>query len=159
MSQTLAFKLNDNMKRGPKLKLNKDLIARLAGLIANGNYHAQACAMCHIGTTTFYRWLETGEHEETGIYKDLWDAIKDAEARSEAVFIQQIVRDESWQSKVWLLERRFPERWGRKDRLEANVNGSVQVQFVPVEKMSLEEWNTKIVNPDTEALPDPAEVN
>ena len=75
------------------------------------------------------------------------------------MFIQQIVRDESWQSKAWLLERRFPERWGRKDRLEANVNGSVQVQFVPVEKMSLEEWNTKIVNPDTEALPDPAEVN
>jgi hypothetical protein len=157
--QTLAFKLNGNMKRGAKLKLDNDLIANLAGLIANGNYHAQACAMCRIGTTTFYRWLEKGEHERKGIYKDFWEAIKDAEARAEAVFIQQIVRDDSWQSKAWLLERRFPERWGRKDRLEANVNGSVQVQFVPVEKMSLEEWNTKIVNPEPEALPDPTEVN
>jgi transposase len=142
-----------------KLKLNKELIGRISGFIANGNYHAQACAMCHIGTTTFYRWLEKGEHEQKGLFRDLWDAVKEAESVAEARFIQTIVNDDSWQSKAWLLERRFPERWGRKDRLEANVNGSVQVQFVPVEKMSVDEWRTKIVNPDVEALPDPAEVN
>lgn len=147
------------MRAGRKTKLSPTVKSRICSVLANGNYIQTACAVARIHVSQFFRWMEKGEHAKSGIYREFYDAVKEAEQTAELACLAEIRQDESWQSKAWVLERRFPERWGRKDRLEANIQGSVQVQFVPVEKMTIEEWNTKIVNPKTEALPDPTEVN
>ena len=31
----------------------------------------------------------------------------------------------NWQAAAWWLERRFPERWGRRERVDATVRGGV----------------------------------
>ena len=152
MNKKLSYK-------GRRTKLNHQMQKKICDILANGNYISTACAVARIHQSQYFRWMEKGEHAKSGIYRDFYDAVKEAEQVAEVACLHAIRQDPAWQAKAWVLERRFPERWGRKDRLEANIQGSVQVQFVPVEKMTIEEWNTKIVNPETEALPDPAEVN
>jgi hypothetical protein len=44
-------------------------------------------------------------------------AIADAEA-AEVTLIVKAARDGDWRAAGWLLERRFSDRWGRRDRLE-----------------------------------------
>ena len=55
-----------------------------------------------------------------GQFQELLESVKRASAVAESRAIQTILADDSWQSKAWYLERRFPERWGRKDRLNAH---------------------------------------
>ena len=43
--------------------------------------------------------------------------------------------------KAWFLERRFPERWRRKDRLDAHHTREPKVVFHTIKQMSEQEWN------------------
>ncbi len=52
----------------------------------------------------------------------------------------------NWQAAAWRLERRFPERWGRKDRVDATVRNAND----PVERFR--EDITKLTGEELEAL-------
>lgn len=60
------------------------------------------------------------------IYSDFTDAMKMAEARG----LQQHVRNvttaglEDWRASAWYLERRDPDNWAKRDRLQADINHS-----------------------------------
>ena len=88
--------------------------------------------------------MEKGEHATTGIYRQFYDAVKEAEQTAELACLAEIRQDGSWQSKAWVLERRYPERWGRKDRLDSNVNSTVEVTFNAVKEMSRDEWKNQV---------------
>jgi hypothetical protein len=124
-----------------KPKLTPELQEEIIAQIKIGNYHHVACASVGISKGTFYRWLEKGEAMSEGIYRDFYDAIKKAEHRSESSALVRLRGDESWQSEAWFLERRFPDRWGRKDSLNANMTGNLDVKFIPIKELSEEEWN------------------
>jgi hypothetical protein len=38
------------------------------------------------------------------------------------------MKDKSWQSKAWVLERRFPDRWAKKD-ITINENNEKVINF------------------------------
>ncbi|GEO26677.1 hypothetical protein AAC03nite_24620 [Alicyclobacillus acidoterrestris] len=125
------------MAAGRKTKLTPDLQKRLMSFIAAGNYVEVACAASGISTTTFYRWLEQGEKAKSGIYREFRDAYKQAEAVAEmkrVKTIQDAADLGDWRAALAYLERRYPDRWGRKDRVQADVNHSgevtAKVQFV-----------------------------
>lgn len=69
------------------------------------------------------------------------EAVKNASAVAESRAILTILADDSWQSKAWYLERRFTERWGRKDRLEAHHTKEPKVVLYTIKQMSEQEWN------------------
>ncbi len=52
-----------------------------------------------------------------GLRSEVERAIADAEA-GEVGLVIKAARDGDWRAAAWLLERRFGERWGRRDRLE-----------------------------------------
>ncbi len=103
---------------GRKPKLTPELQKTLCDAIAGGNYNDVAAEYAGIGTTTFYRWMEQGEQAESGMYRDLWDAVKKAASQAEVRNVAIIELDPSWQSKAWLLERKHFDRWGKKESLE-----------------------------------------
>lgn len=89
-----------------KLGLTMDLAASYAG----------------IGKATVYRWMKKGE-EESGIYRDFRDAVKEAEGVCAAQCMARILRAAeggSWQSAAWIMERRF----GYSARQEIRVDGT-----------------------------------
>ena len=84
-----------------------------------------ACAQSGIGRTTYYEWLKkSGEDGE-------WSKEVDAAITfSEAVILDKIKRaselKEDWRGWAWILERRFPQRWGAKREVELHVNNPHQ---------------------------------
>jgi transposase len=61
--------------------------------------------------------MKRGEHESAGLYLELYDAVSLAEATAEADCVMQIKKAAltSWFAAAWLLERKWPERWGRRE--------------------------------------------
>lgn len=112
------------MPRGRPSKLTAKVRNHLVEAIEAGNYVETAVRACGIGTSTYYRWMETGEadlaHDKDSIYRELWEAVKKAEATAEEKALKQIrsAAPEHWQAAAWYLERKFPNRWGRKERVE-----------------------------------------
>jgi hypothetical protein len=66
---------------------------------------------CGIHRDTLYEWRTTPS--------EFSDAIKDAEAAAEDRWFDVVERGESgWQSRAWLLERRYRDRYGRHAKVE-----------------------------------------
>lgn len=88
-----------------------------------------AAAYAGISKDTFFRWLRKGARAKSGIYKDFHDAVEkalaDAEVRDVMLIANAAATD--WKAAAWRLERKFPDRWGRKERLSADLNHSGQV--------------------------------
>ena len=110
---------------------------KIASLIATGNYDVVVCGLIGIHTSTYYNWLSKGEKAKSGKYKEFFDKVKKAEAYRESKWIKDIDGDPSWQSKAWLLERRYPERWGKKEThvVEGgDKNKPIILKFLPADE-------------------------
>ncbi|WP_333641861.1 hypothetical protein, partial [Mesotoga prima] len=83
-----------------------------------------------LSPSTYYRWLELGQNapEET-IERRLYDKIMKAEgeaiARNVAI-IQKAAQDGVWQAAAWFLERRYPNDYARKERLDIQERKNVK---------------------------------
>lgn len=116
-------------RKGRKLKCTPELINQIAALVSSGNYIETACQISGISRSTFYDWKKKGE-EGKRPFLEFLDTIKKAEAIAEAKRIQLISQasEENWQAAAWYLERRFPERWGRK-KVDMEHSGDIQVNI------------------------------
>ena len=105
-----------------------------------------------------YARMEKAEGGVGGQFQELMEAVKNASAVAESRAIQTILADDSWQSKAWFLERRFPERWRRKDRLDAHHTREPKVVFHTIKQMSEQEWN-EMTGTETKELNSVKEIN
>lgn len=105
---------------GRPSKLTPELQERIVQAIRAGNYIETAAAYAGIAKSTLYDWLKRGARAKTGKYRAFSDAVQRALAEAEVrdVAIIGKAAQEQWQAAAWRLERKFPERWGRKDRHE-----------------------------------------
>lgn len=55
-------------------------------------------------------------------------AIKEAEAEAEQGYLSRILKhtDRQWTAAAWVLERRWPERWAKRDKVEVSTKGEAQ---------------------------------
>lgn len=106
---------------GNKSKLTKALITKACNLKRKGYTNAQICQACEISEETFYRW-QRGEELE-GLAYELCEGLKKAEAEKQAAILAKIEAhgEETWQALAWYAERMWPERFGKVDRLQAEV--------------------------------------
>lgn len=119
-------------------KITEELIERIANLIRGGNYIETAARAAGLPKQTLYEWLKKGQKPENPLYYKFRDAVEMAVAQSEARDLSmvdaychgsaekrdakgQLVREAVKPNPnvlTWRLERRFPKRWGRQDRLD-----------------------------------------
>lgn len=117
------------------MKLTPELIEEAAQLIRAGNYNETVCRYLGIDPSTFYRWLREGEQEESGLKNQFYHAIKRAEAHAEIRNVQIIQRAAAeaendprlWTAAMAFLERKHPDRWGRREKVSADVEHKGQV--------------------------------
>jgi transposase len=107
------------------VKLTTHLKEQIALAIRTGNYIEVAAAFAGVSKDTLYRWLRQGQKARSGPYREFSDAVERAMAESEIrdVAIIGKAAEESWQAAAWRLERKHPERWGRKDKVSAEISG------------------------------------
>ena len=98
-------------------KYSPELVEKIAGYIARGNFASVACAASGVSESVYYLWLKDPDKLE------FLEAIKEAEALAEINAVEKIQNDDSWQSKAWYLERKFKDRWSKSETQNVNHNG------------------------------------
>lgn len=108
-----------------KSKLTPETKEKIGNNIKLGmpiKYAAQAAGISEV---TFYNWIKWGEAQSKGIHREFVEYIKDCEAVSMQLHLKLITtaaKKGSWQASAWILERRFANEFGRKDKLELDAN-------------------------------------
>ena len=116
-----------------------ETIKAITDLIRVGNYASVAARSVGISESTYYDWLNRGRRGEKP-FSDFSEAIKKAEADGETYRVSRIIQAsaEQWQAAAWWLERKMPERWGRRDRQPVPWQDEV-LQMLREGKVTLDE--------------------
>lgn len=93
---------------------------RIVKAVRGGNYLKPAAEAARVSEATFHRWMKAGREAKSGIQHDFYEAVKQAESEVELELAARILKaaGEDWRAALALLERRHPERWGRRQSLE-----------------------------------------
>jgi hypothetical protein len=122
---------------GRPTKLTPDVQRLIVEAVAAGNYYEAASERGGIDYKTFRRWMVEGEAAKSGAKRDFFLAVSKAQADAEVAVVAHWRRQipDNWQAARDFLARRFPERWGPKDKLEMSgaVGGSVKHTFEPTD--------------------------
>lgn len=115
---------------GNKSKLTKQLIKKACQLKAKGYTNVQICQACGISEASFYAWQQKADGENTPLQTEFLEGLKKAEADKQAAMLAKIEEhgQEHWQALAWYMERLWPERFGRVDRLQAEVKQETKAQ-------------------------------
>ena len=118
---------------GRKTKLEDDIQQRLILAIERGLTIVDACEYSGISEKTYYNWLnkdttQIKNDEERKKFVQFLQDIKKAQSECQMYCLDFIMKDKSRQSKAWLLERRFPDRWAKKD-MTINDNNEKVINF------------------------------
>lgn len=104
----------------PKAELTPDIQDMLiAGLTAGHNCSA-ICRYMHIDERVVSGWKTRGDKDNSGLYHRFAVAYDKAIGDSEIKLLKRIkdAGAKDWRALAWIMERRWPERWG-KNRAEA----------------------------------------
>lgn len=166
--QTLALerrRRRDIAERpGPPSLLNDSLIDAVVERLREGHTMRHACNAVGILEGVFRKWLAKGRRqwEDYLGYLERGDEVPDNLLHPRLPYMRLCVEVErassepaqrwladlrrkggkDWKSDAFLLERRFPDDWGRKERRDMNldVGGTVQLLVAPRKAPSVEEW-------------------
>ena len=102
------------IKAGAKSKLTRKLIELVGRNIMAGNTKKTTCMAVGISQQTFYRWMKEGKEQKRGLKCEFCESVKKAEAVLKTALVSKIMNSPNWQAQAWLLERMFPEEYGRR---------------------------------------------
>ena len=133
---------------GRKTKCTKSVIAAVCEALRHGLTFESSCQLANISKQTGYDWMKRGEDDEEPFLTFL-DAVKKAQVQGEFALVQiiQHAAPKSWQAAAWLLERRFPARWGRRIVLpeESNDGNSGDLDYArKLQRMTPEQKEVRI---------------
>jgi hypothetical protein len=117
---------------GRPTKLNTELLRRLVEMYRLGASQADACRYAGVSPDALQRWLKAGRAELAAIEAqpegeyDVSDcaALALAIDRAQGEFVKdnlENIRTHSqreWPASAWLLERRFPDDWGKREKVD-----------------------------------------
>jgi len=116
-------------------KINFELIESLCEDIAQGFSYEKAALNNGIAASTFFKWMQLGRKPDSeGVYCHLVNKVVEASDFSEAEALQLIrsaaTLGRNWKATAWYLEKRFPEKYGRRinSKIGDNQQGSEDVE-------------------------------
>ena len=103
---------------GRPSKLTQAVRDRIVLAIRGGNTYKASAEYGGVSYMTFNRWMEAGELQRRGQYRDFRDEVmrarNDVEVAQVAT-IRKAAQEGDWHAAAWWLERRNPDEWGRKN--------------------------------------------
>ena len=119
------------------MKFSKELCETIYDLVSKGYTNEEICAVCDIGTSTFYRWIDRGKKAKSGNYKQFVKNLEKAKAHRKNHFLDKLIEKAEdrgdWKAYAWLLERGWDEQFARpevkvKQEVEAKVDAEVKLE-------------------------------
>lgn len=125
---------------GRRTILDKETIETVERLIDSGLTINAICGAIGIHISTFYDWLNKGEAENaTGLYLEFSEAVKRGRAGLQARWLSRIedaaADPKTWTAAAWLLERSFPQDFGRRTQVDVSVNEGT---IAEIERLAIE---------------------
>lgn len=114
-------KAKGKRENGRPTSLNPETHHKIVMYIKAGGYIETAAVAAGVHKTTLYDWLKKATKEKEGPYRAFADDVDKALAESEMMDVGRIskaAQDGVWQAAAWRLERKHPERWGRREKIE-----------------------------------------
>lgn len=126
---------------GRPTKLTPELTVKICDMLRAGNYLETAAAYAGVDKATLHRWLKRGRAEMDRVegsigkakirkaeqpFVDFCNSVEKALSEGEVrdlIIISNAAKTD-WKAAAWKLERKFPDKWGRKERVEANLHHS-----------------------------------
>lgn len=112
-----------------KLKLTLRIKNKIGRSIEKGMSIKNAVKIAGIHESTYYDWMHKGEAATSGQYSEFYKYIEMCKAKSEEKLIT-VITDAAdkgdWKPAAWILERRFPDQWGKIDRLD--ISGKLKTE-------------------------------
>ncbi|TQF12489.1 hypothetical protein FJV41_28820 [Myxococcus llanfairpwllgwyngyllgogerychwyrndrobwllllantysiliogogogochensis] len=102
-------------------KLTPELQQQICDHLRSGLFRRAAAGLVGVDEQTLSRWFHRGASEPRGLYREFFVAVN----RAEAEFMQgatetlQAAATTNPKHVQWLLSRRFPELYGRRDNVES----------------------------------------
>ena len=125
-------------------KLTKRVCETICDGLKKGNYVTTCCQAVGIDNKTFYNWKKRGEKGEEP-YKTFLEKVNESEAIGEMIHLE-IIHDTAvsgnWLSSAWLLERKYPQRFGKRERMELQTDNDFKLEISTAKspyEMGLEE--------------------
>lgn len=108
--------------RGRPTKLNALVAKRICAAVRRGNTRKDAAECAGVDVRTFQEWLargRTGKPEDES-FRILFRAVKRAESQfvDDNIKVIQRAKKKSWQASAWLLERRRPNDFAQRAKLD-----------------------------------------
>ncbi|QSQ17189.1 hypothetical protein [Myxococcus landrumensis] len=105
----------------PPTKLTHELIGAFCEHLRNGLFRRAAAGLVGVEEHSISRWFHRGASEARGLYREFFVAVNRAEAEfmQSATETLQAASTTNPKHVQWLLSRRFPELYGRRDNVEA----------------------------------------
>jgi hypothetical protein len=105
---------------GRPARLGKTLIKAICKDLES-NFFETACQLHGVDTGTARKWLKRGAKEQDGIYFEFRAMVLTALAKAEkthADALQKNAKAGDLATRKYILEKRFPKRWGNQQRIE-----------------------------------------
>lgn len=143
-------------KVGRKSKLTPQLIDQLCRHLKAGAFDYAAARAVGISKTTFYRWLEQGQKEETeveaieaaggevgepSLFWDFWDKVSQSAALARIDAERRVFADDPFKWLRYGPGRDRPGEPGWTDESTLNVKGDQPTEYVLV-------WNDQVIGDD-----------
>lgn len=117
-------------------RLTPQLIQALGDKLRKGNYIGPACRAVGLNPATYYAWMRHGQKEHMRLqdpdavpnpdklqYLSFYYEMEQAKAEAETLLVEvwQSQAKETWRAARDMLSRRYPERWGKSERIKVNL--------------------------------------
>jgi len=102
------------MKRGPNDGPDQATIDELTRLLRAGAFLETAAAAIDVTSATLRNWLRyarKGDKRYEPVARAIQQACAEFEYRTQ-LCVNAAAEDGDWKAAAWLLEKRFPKRWG-----------------------------------------------
>lgn len=125
-------------KTGRPTKLTPETVERIIQSLEWGNYLETAAAYAGISKETLFDWLKKGANSDSGPHKEFSDSVKKVMAVSEMRDVKNIAAAAAsgqWQASAWRLERKYPDRWGKRDHVEVTGQDGGPIEITAARKI------------------------
>jgi hypothetical protein len=128
--------------RGRKTLLNAALSKRICRLLAKGSAIKSACVICGVGQRSYHEWNQRGQKGEQP-FAHFFSAATRAREMHKANLIQVVLAaaDKDARHAEWLLERQFPDEFGRPEPRTIIIQQNPIPQMPPPVVETTHEWH------------------
>ena len=116
--------------------LTELIIEQICDFLVEGFSIARSARLAGISESTIHRWLAKGKLSEAEpIYKMLVERVREVVECSELELLQSLriagQDSKNWRSNAWMLERRFPEKYGKQPQPTSESTGENKKPDMP----------------------------